>query len=123
VLRFSKRNKTQQRNIERNGDGMTPAQFLTAVDRVSAAPVHRKPTMVSAALTIGVELAGQRDDLAARLERQWSWLQSVCADHRQCAAEHDQTFHDREAKFIETLGAYEAACDALTAGRKALASC
>ncbi len=102
---------------------MTPTQFLTAVERVEAAAIQRKPTMVSAALTIGGELAVQRDELAAKLERQWTWLQSVCADHRQCTVEHDQIFHDREEKFVETLRAYETACDALTTGGRRLLPC
>lgn len=102
---------------------MSPEPFLRAVSVARSAPVHRQPAMRMAALALGGALAEERDVLTAKLERQWVWLENVCADHRQCQEEHDALFHEREEKFLATLATYESVCDALDRGRKELLTC
>jgi hypothetical protein len=85
----------------------TTVQLDTAISRVRSANPAMRPTLMHSVLTMGTDLADERDRLTVKLEKQWTWLQLICPNHERCTEDHDAVFHERETLFLAALEKYE----------------
>lgn len=90
---------------------MNPNELTQSIERMHSARPALRPALHASAVALGMALADERDDLLAKLETRWRWLD----DH----LNHPQ-FSDREEAVLEDLKIYMEQQDALNAAAVSL---